>query len=451
MTEAGTRAALAQLPVSLLDLFYLRANQDTSAELVAVVSCLGGGVSAVAAPAFATLPESIRSQITTASAQLRGRFRAITARELWVASLDALDQAVESAGLNDPAFLYCRLQSVLSAGPVTVMMEPLDQPGRGTVGRIDLLAACAEALVAAFPLSDPAAASVYHLLLPLGSLHAIEQGRSVALCYPILDPAVFSNPDNSVIVLRIIYDLLSRLQQDIRAELPGHPFGDASLPVPSRQRLESDLLADGYQIQGDIAVKGSAAGRQPGDTTSFLAQLRALAQAWLAPQIQLPPQATPQLYQKLLHRLLPDVRTEEDVTMANALARLVEQRYVPTSSASVSAPRSSAGQVTTPLGPRPRIRVAPDPQPGLKPAQPSSRKNTWASDFGVSSSHRSSATVRLDRDEWLRDMRAEQSGARSSHTTPSARQGTWADDFQGSRATPQESTPDRDDWSDDFA
>ena len=41
---------------------------------------------------------------------------------------------------------------------------------------------------------------------------------------------------------------LARLQQDVRAELPDQPFADALLPVPSRQRLEADLIADGYRV-----------------------------------------------------------------------------------------------------------------------------------------------------------------------------------------------------------
>lgn len=440
----------APLPSNLLDLFYLRSTSQARPELVAVLGCLGGGLLAVPASGFATLPPSLQAQITTASVQSRGQFRALTAREVWVATLDAVDQIVESGGLNDPVYLYSRLQSLVEALPGTPTVTALDQPGRCTVGRLDLLAAWEQAVATRFPVAEHGETYVYHLLLPLGPLQAVRHGQSIALLYPTLDPVVFTTPDNSVVLLRIAYEVLARLQQDVQRELPVHSFASAALPVPSRQRLEADLLADGYVIRGDTAVKEASPGTSTNDATSFLARLRSLAQTWLAPQLQLPPQATPKMYQAILSELLPAISVDEDRAMYTALAQAVELCCNPPSASPVAS-ASSAGQPTTQLSPRPRTTVQPDPQPTVKLRRTMSRRDIWAADFGTPTSQSPSATTRLDKDEWTRDTVAERSTTTDTGSKPQPGQHDWAEDFEAPTAPPAKPSTSQNDWSDDFA
>ena len=451
VSDQQAAAAGERLPVGLLDLFAVRGSPATRPELVAVLGCLGGGVLPIRASDASALPDQIQAEITTASVQLRAQFRLITAQELWVASVEAVDQAVDAAGLNDPAYLYGRLQGLIQTEGGRITVAAPHQAGCATVGRLDLLDACARACATRFPLAEQGG-FVYQLLLPLGSVHAARQGRALALCYPTLDPAHFTSPDNSVVLLRVAYDLLARLQQDVRAELPDQPFADALLPVPSRQRLEADLIADGYRIQGDTAMRATPAGGQAGDATSFLAQLRTLAQSWLAPQLRLPAQATPTLYQKLIRELLPALFTPADHAMADALGQIVVLDAVAAPEATHAGPpaRSDAGVATTPLATRPATTTQPDRRRGLQPKPAEVRTEHWAGDFVPLVRTHPSATVRLDREEWARDALAERGTPSTKPAHPSPRSSTWADDFVAPPPPPARFTPTDNNWSDDF-
>lgn len=441
-----------RLPFGLLDLFAVRGSPTARPELIAVLGCLGGGVLPVRVADTSSLPKAIQAQITTASVQLRDQFRVITAQELWVASIDAVDQVVDAAGLNDPAYLYGRLQGLIRFDIDHITVAAPDQAGCTIVGRLDLLDACARACATRFPLTEQGG-FVYQLLLPLGSVHAARQGRALALCYPTLDPTHFTSPDNSVVLLRVAYELLARLQQDVRAELPDHPFANALLPVPSRQRLEADLIADGYRIQGDVAIRATPAGGQAGDTTSFLAQLRALARTWFAPQLRLPQQATPALYQTLIRELLPALFTPADRAMADALGQVVALDTVAAPEATHAGPpaRSTAGVATTPLAVHSTTTVQPDLRDAPQPSPAGVRTDHWSGDFAPIPQAQPAATIRLDREEWARDVLAELGTPSAKPAPPSPRSSTWADDFATPPATTTASTPTDNDWLDDFA
>jgi hypothetical protein len=439
-----------RIPVNLLDLFAVRSSPQSRPEPVAVLGCLGGGVLPVRVADAAALPHALRSQLTTAAVQLRGQFRVLTAQELWVASVDAVDQVVEATGLNDPAYLYGRLQGVIRAGSGQITITASDQPGSATVGRLDLLHACARAYTTRFPLAE-SGGCVYQLLLPLGSVHATRQGCALALCYPTLDPALFASPDNGTVLLRITYELLARLQQDIREEQTGHPFATALLPVPSRQRLESDLVADGYRVQGDTATRAAQAGGQA-DASSFLAQLRALAQSWFAPQLRLPEQATPATYQTIICGLLPSLFTPADQAMAGALDQIVtfDADTAPQAPLADSPATSSAGAVTRPLGAR---TVAAQPEPKNTPQrQPAElRTDRWAEDFTSMRPIQRLLTARLDRAEWARDALAERGASTTNTPRTTQESSNWANDFASTPAPADTPKPLDNDWSDDFA
>lgn len=445
VADSSERSLVEPLPVSLLDVFFLRRSRAARPQLMAILSCLGGGIVATPVSEATPFAPAIQAQLTTASVQTRGQFRVLTARELWIATLDAVDQAVETSGLNDPVYLYGTLQWLAEADERTVSLSALNQPGSATVGRLDLLAACAGASATGLQLAERDA-FVYQLLLPLGPGQLIEQGQALGLFYPTLDPAVFASPDNRVVLLRIAYELLARLQQDLHVELPNHPFTKLLLPVPSRQRLEAELVADGYRIQGNSALKATGAPGRPAAGVGFLTHLRSLAESWFAPEIPLPAQATPEGYQALIAGILPLIATAADQAMMHALVGIVEPLGGPPPAPVV---RSSAGVVTTPLAPPSRAARA-APQPGAQPKRPPPQREAWADDFQAAGPARSTATVRLDRDEWARDTLAERSSGPVGSDQGQGNAHSWRGDFA---TTPPPSKPPiaEDDWSDDFA
>lgn len=60
--------------------------------------------------AIQALPE-ISARRRAAEVSRRGAFRALTVRELYIATLDAVDQEARVAGFNDALYLYGRMQA----------------------------------------------------------------------------------------------------------------------------------------------------------------------------------------------------------------------------------------------------------------------------------------------------------------------------------------------------
>lgn len=462
-----------RIPASVLDLFYLRPSTANAAELAAVIGCLKGDLELVVGDQIGALPEELQAQIRAADVSRRGVFRAITARELYVAALDAVDQDMRVAGLNDALHLYVRMQAQAAPGGGAMRTVGLSQAGQLTIGRLDLLRAFLDGAEHVFQSSADAGAHVYHLMLPAAPLAEIERGSGIVLVYPILDPLVLNSVDNSFVVMRIAYDLLVRLQQDMLGEQHGHAFGSAQLPVPSRRRLEAELQADGYAIVGDTAEQ-QAQPRADGQASSLLQRLRSLAQQWSAPRIALPPQARPEDYLRLIGGVLPAISTPEDLAVAEALARLVEARASP-----------AHGRSAPPLvGPRQPVQPSvPSSPPARQSAARPTTKHSWSQDFAAppapqpasgaawweqqgataytgetqkltpadATAH--AAQLLSSKDDWMQDFLAEQ-GAQAQRAPGPQRAAaqparSWSSDFAGGAQPKQPEQPD-DDWVGDF-
>lgn len=292
--EHAAREAQARIPATLMDLLYIQDPMTGAAQLVALLGCLGGHMLVVPDGAFTTLPDDLQRHIKTVEVDQRGIFRAIRARELYVLVLDAIDQDVAVQGFNDPVYLFSRMQAKIVTTAGSLQTAPLANEGRLAVGRLDMLHAYQQSLGCA--LANPLAPNehTYQFLLPAAPRQEIEQGSGIVLIYPMLDPLTINSSDNSFIVMRLVYEVLARLQQDMVDEGIDHPFTRLAVPVPSRGRLESELMAEGYEIKGEYAIKQrQATGTQTG---GFLSHLRQLAARWSEPRILLPDQARPEVY-----------------------------------------------------------------------------------------------------------------------------------------------------------
>lgn len=487
--EQSPPEAPVRIPATLLDLFYLRNAPDSPAELTAVVGCLQGDIDVLVGDAMQALPEDIRGQIRAAEVSRRGAFRALTVRELYIATLDAVDQEARVAGFNDALYLYGRMQALITCDMVAARTTPLNNEGRFTIGRLDLFHAYIEGVTHAFQSPAEAAAVAYHFMLPVEPAANVARGSGVALVYPILDPLIFSSIDNTFVVMRIIYDLLVRLQQDMVQEQHRHSFATAEIPVPSRQRLEGELQADGYAIRGNVAEQQL---NQPHDpqANTWLHRLRALAQQWSAPQIMLPPQATPRDYLRLIADVLPAIRTPEDITMAQALANLLAVRVTPVQQSPIAQPPAQprADRSTAPAAPQrhapPRVSSVPpapkqdwsrdfarpaaptgqNPQPsigfpagGMPAYTGKTQKLTpdqlawWQRLDGTT--HANEAPGLTSKDDWTQDFLAEHGAEVARVSTAAADKSPaiddWSKDFGSPNVTKPPKAPENQ-WSDDF-
>lgn len=441
----GARAATDErlrIPATLIDLFYLQSPITGAFELTAVAGCLGGSILVVSGALIPTLSDDLQIQIKTVEVNCRGIFRAIFANEVYVACLDAVEQDVKAQGFNDAIYIFSRMQARLAAGqPVQL----LTSQGRLTVGRFDLLHAYRQSLDDAFPNLLAPDEAMYHLLLPAAPLHALQHGYGLVLVYPLLDPMMISGADNSYIVMRLVYEVLVRFQQDMIDAGLEHSFCRLVLPVPSRDRLETELAADGYAINGDYAARQTRSDDPQQGT--FIARLRQLARHWNEPNILLPAQATPQDYRDIIDDLLASVGTADDQAMAAALSATLR-------------PNVSAQQATpTTVQPaRPNL-VEPVAAPTI-PQQPSAQ-HEWLDDFGVKPASAEPPTL----DTFADDLSFSSAGRPTVKLVDSeARRpepDEWASDFPGEadqrRQKPRpvntdtpEQTPPADDWSKDF-
>jgi hypothetical protein len=259
-TAAARPGPALPMATALVDLFYLQRHLAATRERVAVCACLGGTLLVTLEPQFGALPAPLQQAITRAEVTQRGQFRTLVARELFIGTFAAMEQLAATEGLNDSVTVFCQAQALIQMdGQPTV--EATNQDGHCTIGRLDLLWAYSQSLAARFAMPGSEPAWAYHLLVPLAPAPQISQGGGLGLLYPVLDPAHFHNLDTGTILLRIGYELLLHLQHDLAAVQPDHPFAVQALPVPSRQRLEAELVADGYQVQGDLAFRSDATAR----------------------------------------------------------------------------------------------------------------------------------------------------------------------------------------------
>lgn len=454
LTEESVRST-----ASLVDMFYFRDVESQAVELVVVLGCLGGGLTVITGEAISTLSSDLQGQVGSVEASRRGQFRAITAGPLYLMTLEAVEQQVQVEGFNDAVYLYGQMQARLSADQGRVEITPLANEGRLTVGRLDVLHAYRESLAHVFQNPYDADERMVHLLLPGAPISDIQQGRGLVLVYPVLDPQMFDRADNTVIVMRIVYDLLSRLQAELSLRPGQSPLAATPLPVPSRRRLEVELRLAGYDIEGDEAIRSSDP-RPPGqEEPGLLDRLRRMAARWTAERMTLPPQATPQDYRAIIRRVLPAIATPADDRMMQTLSASMQAQASP-------AEKSAAQPEPLPSPPRsPHSSPAPRRPAGAdradwardfeRPAVPSRRRAAqpeWWRDFAGEAADSTQAKAITSRTDWLVDLQAEHGllPASSAGGPEPAGRDDWSQDFQELNKPKPTASPPASEWEGDF-
>src|SRR5262249_50279233 len=125
----------------------------------------------------------------------------------------------------------------------------------------------------------------FHLLLPGDREEEISRGSGIILAYPLLPPElILTDVSNEFVVSRLLYDILIAIKEDLEREQVAHPMRSSVLPVPSRMNLEQELMAQGYEIKGDAAVK------KPGGGGGFQGFLSTVFGPLMSDRLDLPPE-----------------------------------------------------------------------------------------------------------------------------------------------------------------
>lgn len=279
----------------------------------------------------ASLSAAIRGQIAYHEVAL-GTLRHIHASELCVLALSHVEAAPPVPGINDPLYLHGTL-----SGPFVSPHAAPEQSAQGhlTLTRADLLDAFVHDAARAFLYAGDAAGRTprcFHLTLAAERAEEIAAGRGIVLAYPLLEADVlFRDASNDAQLAQMLYDTLSPMCTDAGRD-------PSTIPVPSRRALEQNLVADGYRIEGDVAIRNAQ-----GVLGSMLGK-------WVADRVALPREA-------VIDDYVPIAR--EALTLVSGYPSAQHRALRSRSHARIAAPVS------------PRVPVAPTAQPSATP-QPSS-------------------------------------------------------------------------------
>ena len=336
-----------------------------------------------------------------------GRVLELHADELFIFDLQTIEMLPDAPGLNDALYLYGALRGPY---PDRIGTPTASIDGQLTVTRADLLAGLIDGVVNAFAYApDAHGARCVHALLPGERADVIAGGRGVVLALPLVPGWLLDCPvPNDLVAAQILHDVLSALRRDL-----GAPADTPLLPVPSRPALEKRLIAEGWRIEGDEAVRpkgrgvlgalqGSERRRLPPQGT--LDELVAEAKALLARMPDLP---TAEMAS--LHRISRG--TGSAPVSAPTQTHVPSAQQAPTPSASAHAPRPRVAAASTdwmkdfvdahrsPARPAPRVStparsVAPGASPKWmgdfdeaeeagtpEPSVESKPKQDWSKDF----------------------------------------------------------------------
>jgi hypothetical protein len=180
-----------------------------------------------------------------------GRSMTLDVAELYVFDLQVLELLMDAPGLNDAMYLYGALRGPY---PATKGTPVSTIEGQLTVTRADLLSALVDGAHGAFAYRPEAHGSrCVHALLPGERADILDGGHGTVLAFP-LAPAwtLESLVPNDRVAGQIFYDVLHALYRDLREPL--------ELPVPSRAAVAAELVAEGFTIEGDTAVRTTRSG-----------------------------------------------------------------------------------------------------------------------------------------------------------------------------------------------
>gem|GEM_PF-2403330 len=328
----------------------------------------------------------------------------IDADELYIFDLQTLEMLPDAPGLNDALYLYGAMR-----GPHPARLDGPEAPvdGQLTVTRADLLAGLIAGHANAFCYApDQHGSRCIHALLPGERADQIAAGRGIVLALPLVPGWMLDSPvPNDLVVAQILHDVLRALRTDgLGADAP-------PLPVPDRAAFERQLVAAGWRIEGDEAVRAKGRG------------------------------IIGSLLKGEERRRLPRQGTVDEL-IEEAKVALSKIPGTPTPEAAALQRRTTRSIAPPPVANTPHVPVtAPTPSVVVPPsAAPRPR-------------------VESDRTEWMKDfVDAHRSPSRPAPivSTPasvvsSAAKPSWMDDFDGSEDDAPDPEPARrPDWSKDF-
>ncbi len=301
-----------QSPAHVVDCFRLSNSYTVSQEWIVATDSLGN-LQALADGNRANFPDQVQTELAWFEMSGYGK-RQIEATEIYLFYLQVMEQLPEAPGLNDPIYLYGTL-----FGPYPSASPVAGVEGQLTITRADLLEGLL--LDAEFPFrfagDGEGTPRCFHLPLPADSADEIRQGRGMVIAYPLLPPELtITDVTNELFACRLIYDTLNALKEDAEEEKINHPLNQITLPVPSRAMLEQQLQTEGYEIEGDKAVrKTSRDGKEPG-------LLATVFNALLGESLKLPPEGCPEDFvelAKLTLRALPGWPSARALALRNQI------------------------------------------------------------------------------------------------------------------------------------
>lgn len=190
-----------------------------------------------------------RGQLAFHEVASAGRVLDLDADELWVFDLQTIEMLPDAPGLNDALYVYGLMHGPF---PASIGQARRAVEGQLTVTRADLLGGLVDALVCSFAYApDEHGSRCVHALLPAERAEVIDGGRGIVLALPLVPAWLLEIPQsNDLVVAQLLYDVLVPLRAELDENGP--------LPVPNRAAVEQELVAQGWQIEGDEAVRPKA-------------------------------------------------------------------------------------------------------------------------------------------------------------------------------------------------
>ncbi|HSD90478.1 MAG TPA: hypothetical protein VLB44_23295 [Kofleriaceae bacterium] len=197
------------------------------------------------------LPQRARAQLAFHEVA-SGRTIEIDAEELHIFDLQTMEMLPDAPGPNDALYVYGLLHGPYPSYADTPVVAV---EGQLTLTRSDLLGGLVDGVTQALAYApEPAGSRCVSALLPGERAELIETGRGVILALPLVPTWLPECPvPNDLVVAQLLYDVLSALRSDLGIDSP-------VLPVPNRATLEAELVAAGWKIEGDEAVRAKGKG-----------------------------------------------------------------------------------------------------------------------------------------------------------------------------------------------
>lgn len=243
---AAPRQAVVDEPARIEDARALVRLRGGRGPVELVVGTEATGDVRVAAHARDSFSQRVQAQLAF-HAVASGRAVDVAADELFVFDIQVVEMLPDAPGPNDALYLYGVMRGPYPAAP-DAPVASVD--GQLTVTRADLLAGLIDGAGNAFAYApEPRGSRCVHALLPGERADVIEAGRGVVLALPLapawtLDAIV----SNDLVSAQMLYDVLAALRADLGISEP-------ALPVPSRALVEHNLVAAGWRIEGNQAVR----------------------------------------------------------------------------------------------------------------------------------------------------------------------------------------------------